>query len=150
MNEETWADYVFGGNVSGYVYILLLKKNGEPVQKFVKWPEQRNVLVNSIAKNKKIGDLYFCPSIFREKSGKKSDIIGSWVNWADMDWNLKTYPDSVPPPGLVIGSGTEGRSHRYWRSPEFQDVATTEGRNLFLVEALRADPGGWDSKQAIS
>lgn len=141
-----WIDYIFGGNQSGYVYVALSKKDAFK-QFFFKFPEEKDKL-RQLAGNKKKGDIYFCPALFSQPSGKSRDVSGSWVTWVDLD-HQQQLPANVPAAGLTIGSGSPGRTHKYWRSPVFLTGPELVERNFYLTTALRADPSGIDPCQLL-
>lgn len=146
--EQTWADYIFEGS-EGFVCVgLFEKKAGVMRHSFYEWPKERDDLLR-VTSNRKRFDVYFCPSLFYTKSAKKSQVKGSFVSWVDLDGPLHEYPEGVEEAGLVVASGGDEKSHRYWRAAEFQDVSTTEARNLWLTQTLSSDDSGWDANQLL-
>jgi len=143
---DDWIDYIFKGDQSGYVYVAL-EKNGKFAQKFYKYPEDQDKL-RTLAGNRKKGNVYFCPALFSRPSGKSRDVLGSWVSWADIDHTGSLSYD-VPSAGLIVASGSPGRTHQYWRSSVFQTPETLVGRNYYLARHLRADPSGIDPCQLL-
>lgn len=146
--EQTWADYIFGGGEGIICVGLYDKKAGVMRHSYFEWPKERDDFLK-VKVNRKRYDLYFCPSLFYTKSAKKSQVKGSFVSWVDLDGPLHEYPEGVEEAGLVVASGGEEKTHRYWRATEFLDVTQIEAKNLWLTQTLGSDESGWDANQLL-
>jgi energy-coupling factor transporter ATP-binding protein EcfA2 len=151
-----FLDYVFGGDQEGY-FALSLFKGGKPVQEqFIEWPGGRNrVTAKRLHDISREGDVYFTPALFSSKNRLSTSAIGSWVAWVDYDGgqgSVTTLPQdalSLPPAGLVVASGTPGRSHRYWRSDAFLGASRAEHLSRGLAINSGSDMSGFDIAQLL-
>lgn len=155
-NLHQFLDYVFGGDKEGY-FALSLFKGGKPVQEqFIEWPAQRERLTEKRLHDiSREGDVYFTPALFSSRNRTTASAIGSWVAWVDYDGGQPDAPtlpregSALPPAGLVVASGTPGRSHRYWRSGSFLGASEAMGYSRSLAINSGSDMSGFDIAQLL-
>ena len=151
-----FLEYVFGGDKEGY-FALSLFKGGKPIQEqFVDWPNDRNRLTEKRLHDlSREGDVYFTPALFTERNRRSASALGSWVAWVDHDGGQPTAfapgsaPATLPPAGLVVASGSPGRSHRYWRSGSFLEPSRAMGLSRGLAINSGSDMSGFDIAQLL-
>jgi archaellum biogenesis ATPase FlaH len=143
-------------STDGYVYIAT--KDPETAaweQHFFQWPEQRQRAEEFIITNGERTNVYIAPALFKDEgSGKKHNVLGSHVYWAEFDGATPT-PETlaqhgIPEPSMRVRSSDEGHEHWYWRTDEFNtDVRNIDGVNRGITYTLGADPSGWDADQVL-
>src|SRR5215471_18646567 len=153
---DEFLEYVFGGDQEGF-FALSLFKGGQPVQeRYIRWPDQRELLSDSSVRA--LGaeaDVYYTPSLYSEQYRTTDSALGSWVAWVDLDQPpASTGTDGPraatwPAAGLVVASGSPGRSHRYWRSRSFLDPSRGRAANADLAINYGADKSGIDVAQLL-
>lgn len=146
-----FLDYLYGEQV-GYVYSPAIGDAGFGDHYF-EWPKQKADLVKHIIKRAPHQDVYVAPAMFKTKSGKKEDVLGSRVVWADLDGNASIINNlgEVPPPSVRIASSLPGvREHWYWTLEAFTtSIKAIEAINRSLAHQLGADNSGWDANQVL-
>lgn len=155
------------GSVEGFVYTPAKNPDNTWKKTFFHWPEHKHHVVNHVLASVAAGkDVYFSPAIFNKpwkKEINRSDILGSYVVWADFDkrppeeWGQTSNDHAGEAPGPVPGrpsvevqSSTEDHRHVYWRLDEFQtDPDWIEGTNRAIAYTYGADTSGWDIGQLL-
>lgn len=122
--------------------------------RMLKWPEQRDDLIEHVLKNSAQGiDTFTSPALFKTREGgnKKNNVKGSWVLWTDYDSNAPSaYEGRIPEPSLRVQSSIPGREHHYWGLDTFEEsVPVIETRNRSIAYAFSADTSGWDAGQFL-
>jgi archaellum biogenesis ATPase FlaH len=166
-SKEKLSDFVsyLWEDVEGFVYIPTLDRQADQWRKnFFPWPVAKKSAVDFILESTALGkDVYISPAIYNKPSGKKEDIRGSFVLWADFDGNAPdrwpTVDQKAPseahtaapvPPSLRIQSSTEDHQHVYWKLDSFcEDVTKIEDTNRAIAYTVSADPSGWDANQLL-
>lgn len=151
-----FLEYVYSGDGKGFFEVSLFQKNKPTGRRWFKSPDDiGRVTENFIRKNSLAGDVYFTPALFRTQKRTLEFCVGSQVAWVDLDTpageaSEATRPSTLPPPGLVVASGSPGRSHRYWRSESFLEAGSELGpTNRKLAQIFGADKSGVDPTQLL-
>ena len=143
---EKFTEFLYG-DLTGYVYAPLKKKDNSWTPNFFQWPSQKDELHSFIQTHTREGDVYISPAIFSEKSSKKSAVKATRVAWVEFDGKTKDFGD-LPEPSMIVQSSTEDHLHCYWRIPE-TTVEVVEDINRRLTYHLQADSSGWDANQVL-
>jgi len=143
---ENFTQFLYEGLV-GYVYAPIKKKDNSWIQNFYQWPQQKEELHAYIQTSSREGDVYISPSMFSEKSSKKSAVKATRVAWVEFDGKTSDWK-GLPKPNLIVQSSTEDHLHCYWRIPESTGPVVEE-INRRLTYYLGADSSGWDSCQVL-
>lgn len=149
-NSQFWESIFGDGSVTGYVgFGLFDRKKRKMRHRFYEWPANKPKL-DEVLKYGSVADLYFCPSILREPSLKKTAVLGSWVTWVD-DPGCIGPPQgpTAPSASIVVQSGSAGHTHQYWRSERFLTPSETEAVNRQLRKSTGGDPSGIDACQLL-
>lgn len=146
---DEFFELIFRAN-EGYVY-LATKKGGKWSQYFFQYPGQLNSILEFISIHRPDNDLYFCPSLFKNPGGKKEDLLGSQVVWADFDGNAPNAKnlETVPSPSARIRTSKEGHEHWYWSLTDLAPHDRTEALNRGMQSALSADPSGINANHVL-
>ena len=143
---EKFTEFLYG-DLTGYVYAPLKKKDNSWTPNFFQWPGQKDELHSFIQTHTREGDVYISPAIFSEKSSKKSAVKATRVAWVEFDGKTKDFGE-LPEPSMIVQSSTEDHLHCYWRIPE-TTVEVVEDINRRLTYHLQADSSGWDANQVL-
>ena len=144
----------------GWVYAPTIEytdpgsSRGELTRHMFQWPEQRDDLIEHVIEHSAKGiDTFTSPALFKtqEGQGKKDNVKGSWVLWADFDSDAPDKFDGrIPEPTVRVQSSIQGREHHYWLLDSFVgDVPAIEGANRSIAYAFEADTSGWDASQFL-
>lgn len=155
------------GPTSGLAYVPERAQNGEWTQRFYRWPQRKELIVDAVLAGSAIKkDVYFSPVLWKVGSddiSSVSNVLQSRVLWADFDGNgpsdwfdngiegLTSGSQRPPgPPSLVIQSSSETHQHAYWILTEpITDMAVLESTNRSLAYGMGADTSGWDASQIL-
>lgn len=151
-----FLEYVYSADQEGFFEVSLFQKNKPAGRRWFRCPDDiGQVTENFIRKNSLAGDVYFTPALFRSQKRTLEFCLGSQVAWVDLDTPAGASEDVTrqavaPPPGLVVASGSPGRSHRYWRSESFLEAGRDLGpTNRKLAQIYGADKSGVDPTQLL-
>lgn len=151
-----FLEYVYDGDQEGFFEVSLFQKNKPTGRKWFRCPDDLDqVTENFIRKNSLAGDVYFTPALFHAQKRTLEFCVGSAVAWVDLDAPQRTdgdapRPSVLPAAGLVVASGSPGRSHRYWRSQSFLEAGPDLGpTNRKLAQIFGADKSGVDPTQLL-
>jgi KaiC/GvpD/RAD55 family RecA-like ATPase len=135
----------------GYVYIATKNPtNGEWGRKFFEWPIEEPILIQSVLNDRASQEVYFAPSIFRERSSRKEAVLGSFCFWIEFDGAMPVEFDDIPNPSMIVQTSTETHQHIYWCVDQFMtDVDKIEHVNKSLAYKFKADVSGWDINQVL-
>jgi len=143
---QKFTEFLYDG-LEGYVYVPVKDKTQKWNPNFFQWPEQKKELLAFIETSKHDGDVYISPSIFKEKSSKKSSVKATNVAWVEFDGNISEFKD-IPEPSVIVQSSTKDHLHCYWKIPVATGDAVEE-INRRLTYYLGADSSGWDANQVL-
>lgn len=143
---EKFTEFLYGDSV-GYVYTAT-KKGIDWNQYFYFWPQQREELHDFIRTTKSDADVYVAPSLFSEKSSKKTAIKTTSVVWVEFDGQAGISFKGIREPDVIVQSSTSTHLHCYWKI-EPSSVAVVEEINRRLTYHLGADYSGWDAGQVL-
>lgn len=153
---DEFLQYIFGGDREGYFAVSLFQGGKPSQERFFRWPDETKYFTEDVLHAmSSVGDVYYTPSLFSDRNRMASFALGSWVAWIDCDQPPPTATDeareapSWPPAGLVVASGTPGRSHRYWRSATWLEPSVTVSHNKELAKQFHADKSGHDIGQLL-
>lgn len=139
----------------GFVYIAL-KDPGLPKdnpnfwkREFFEWPVDEISIVQTVIAKRASHDVYFAPSIFRERSSKKEAVLGSFCYWVEFDGALPAEFEDLPNPNIVVQTSTETHQHIYWCVDQLVPIDKLEAVNRALTYKLGADASGWDANQVL-
>lgn len=141
-NSLTTASFVseLFQNETGYVYAPL--KNNYWVQRFFKWPDDKDQLLSHI-ENCKEHEVYLSPILFSEPRVHPSTFKGTYYLYSEFDGNAPIAPKI--PPSIKIQSSSAGYEHWYWRLNEFATGAEeVQEYSKRLAYDLEADLSVWD------
>jgi len=145
---ETYLDILYGG-LEGYVYSPVLNRlDNRWVQKFFRWPKQREELISWITFVSVQFDVYIAPALFREKSARKDSALGAQVVWLEFDGQEQVDLTGLPEPSIRICTSSETHVHLYWKT-DFLPPSIIESINRKLTYHLEADSSGWDIVQVL-
>lgn len=139
----------------GYVYIALKDPNlpkDDPrfwQRKYFEWPAEEIPVVQTVLSNRSSHDVYFAPSIFRERSSKKEAVLGSFCFWIEFDGAMPAELKGLPNPSMIVQTSTETHQHIYWCVDQLLPVEKLEAVNRSLTYELGADSSGWDANQVL-
>lgn len=134
----------------GYVYLALKNpKTAEWKQRFFEWPKEAAIVVATTITERTSNEVYFAPSLFRERSSKKENVLGAFCFWIEFDGKLPVDFGEVPPPSMIVQTSTETHQHIYWCTDQLQEVDRIESVNHSLTYKLGADTSGWDANQVL-
>lgn len=118
-------------------------------QYFFEWPTERDKLLDHVTRLSATHEVYYCPSLFKERSSKKEEFKGTYFVWVDFDGQLPTA-NSVPEPSLKIQSSTTNHQHWYWKLEYFMNgISVVEDISQRLAYHMDADLSGWDANQVL-
>lgn len=143
-------DFLYGDQ-TGFVYAPT--KDGDIWKKqFFEWPSDRAELISFCLNEAANKDVYCGPALYEKPTGRKEDVKGSYVLWAEFDGSVppaEAFGD-MPSPTRRIRSSEEGHEHFYWRLDYFEvDTGNIERANRGLAYTLGADTSGWDCNQVL-
>lgn len=151
-----FLEYVYSGDQEGFTEVALFKDNKPSGRLWARIPEDLGKITEKFVRQHSLaGDVYFTPALFRSRKRTLEFCVGSQVAWVDQDGPQRTAeegsrPAVLPAPGLVVASGSPGRSHRYWRSESFLGAGSTLGAtNRKLAQIYGADKSGVDPTQLL-
>lgn len=110
------------GDMSGFVYVATKtpKTLDTPEAIFFEWPTQRDEMATYIREASNVSDVWVNPCLWLDKRVSKKTFRGSRWIWADFNGKPDSRMDFFPPIGMKIETST-GRSHSFWRLPDFQN-----------------------------
>jgi len=135
----------------GYIYIALkdptLPKDDPRFwqRKFFEWPAEEVPVIQTVLASRSSHDVYFAPSIFRERSSKKEHVLGSFCYWVEFDGTVQAEFTDLPNPNMIVQTSTETHQHIYWCVDQLIGVEQIEAVNRALTYQLKADASGWDA-----
>ncbi len=137
----------------GWVYAPTIEDKSL-TQHMFEWPQQRDDLIeHTVSASAQGVDTFVSPALFETKEGrgKKSNVKGSWVLWADFDSDApEQFHGRIPEPTVRVQSSIKGREHHYWLLDSFLDsVSAIEKANRSIAYAFEADTSGWDASQFL-
>lgn len=155
LNPKLQMREFFGfmyGDQTGFVYAPTKDTDGTWNKNFFAYPGEQDKLIEHCIRNAPEREVYYSPALFSAPTGRREDIKGTYVYWAEFDG--QTPPVEVlgdlPSPSRRVRSSDEGHEHFYWRLDYFEvDVATIERNNRGLAYQLGADHSGWDANQVL-
>lgn len=139
----------------GYVYLALkdpTKNNSDPgywQQRFFEWPIEENLVIQTTINERTSRDVYFAPSLFRERSSLKEHVLGSFCYWIEFDGATPVDFGDIPNPTMIVQSSTETHQHVYWSTDQLIEKDRLENGNRSLAYQLKADVSGWDANQVL-
>lgn len=135
----------------GIVYLALKEpatKKWE--QRFFEWPLEEHLVIQTTLNERASKEVYFAPAMFRERSSKKENVLGSYCFWLEFDGNLPVDLGDVPNPSVIVQTSTETHQHLYWcLDQKVESVESIETVNKSLAYQLGADTSGWDANQVL-
>lgn len=145
------------GEQTGYAYAPVKDiKDDNPKtnwhQHYFEWPAQRKELIAHCLKKAPSNEVYCSPALFSKASGRKEDVKGSYVFWAEFDGTVPPAEalNSLPAPSRRIRSSEDGHEHFYWKLDYFEvDVDAIERANRGLAYSLGGDTSAWDANQVL-
>jgi hypothetical protein len=145
---QLYLSALFEG-LSGYVYCPIRPKGTNKwIQRFFKWPQERESLEFWIQKTSEDSDVYVAPCIFKAQEATKENALGAKVCWIEYDGDKPIDLGSLPTPAMRIQTSSQTHEHIYWRIPPTV-AEEVEILNRRLTYALDADVSGFDSVQVL-
>jgi len=93
-----------------------------------------------------VGDVYFCPNLFRGQHRRQGDVQrGCWL-YADLD---EADPNSISPKPTIAWESSPGRFQALWRLDKRIPPKLLNELNKRLTYKVGADKGGWDLTQVL-
>lgn len=148
-NLSNHLTFLFGED-KGYIYSPIKRKNGEWIQKFYLWPDERTSLTNWIVSESMESDVYLSPAIWKDKKITPESVDHYNVVWIEFDG--QNHPDwqNIPEPTYIVQTSVATHQHCYWKLDEpINNVQTVEDVNHRLTYYLGADTSGWDYQQVL-
>lgn len=114
------------------------------------WPDDRDKILQRM-RDHLDDDLYWCPSLFEHPRRQMEVAMDEHCLWADLD---ETDPRTIAdyPPSMAWET-SPGRYQAVWLlqpgSGDLQGASWQGGENQRLTYYVGADPGGWDTTQAL-
>jgi hypothetical protein len=135
----------------GIVYIALKEPSTKKwEQRFFEWPVEEHLVIQTTLNERASKEVYFAPAIFRERSSKKENVLGSYCFWLEFDGNLPVDLGDVPNPSMIVQTSTDTHQHLYWcLDQKVENVESIETVNKSLAYQLQADTSGWDVNQVL-
>ncbi len=121
-------------------------------QHYFEWPRQKKELIAHCLKKAKDHEVYCSPALFSRASGRKEDVKGSYVFWAEFDGSVPPAEalNNLPAPSRRIRSSEDGHEHFYWKLDYFEvDIDAIERANRGLAYSLGGDTSAWDANQVL-
>lgn len=143
---EAYLEFLFREQ-QGFVQYATRSPTGHWAQDFFPWPASKGEIGAYVFNNFYRDQVYICPSLFKERKGKKEHVLGAHCVWADFDGNS---PETFPlTPSLVVQTSIPGHTHVYWGLDDFYDPEEVTAINKSIAYELEADVSGWDSTQML-
>lgn len=145
----SFYDYLYDER-QGYVHAATKEGSGAWKEFFFQWPVQRAELIRFTELNRSGRDVYVAPAMFRTNTNaRKENVQGANLVWIEIDGNVPTELDGVPPPTLRIASGGEGHEHWYWKLDRELNTEQLELVNRALTIKFDSDESGSDATQVL-
>lgn len=150
MSPGSFLDLIWS-DTKGFVYLAAKAPGNESqfAQFFFKWPDEKPAVLELINEKKSNYEVYFAPSLFKERSAKKESVLGSHVFFCEFDGAIPTDVGTIPQPTVRVQSSAEENQHWYWRTPELIQPYDLERVNRSITYLLGADTSGWDANQIL-
>lgn len=139
-------------DAAGHCYIACKVPGSqhEFTKHFFNWPDEREKAVAFILERRAEYEVYYAPAVFKNPSGQKKDVSGSYVAWVEFDGNVPgEISGGLPNPTIRVRSSTEDHEHWYWFLDSFVSPYDLERINRGLAYFLSADSSGWDAGQIL-
>lgn len=146
MEIDEFLSELFGDH-TGYVYSPIKRADdGEFVQYWYQWPQEKGELEADIFVRAGNSDVYLSPVLWKHKNLSPESFKLSNVVWCDFDKGLPGELGDFPNPRLrVSSSNSPQKEHWYWRLTEPEkDPKALERHNRQLTYVLGADKGCWN------
>lgn len=116
-------------------------------QRFFKWPDEWRDAEDYILKNTPNRNIYFCPSLLKNKARKKENCLSGYVLWADLDEVVpESLGDFIPP---IIIRTSSNRYQALWRLSTMVPPFQAQEYSRRLAYSTGADISGWDLGQLL-
>jgi len=146
-----FLDFILGEHEGIFYLATKNPRNFEWNQHYFEWPSEKEKVIET-AKRSSFDEgleVYYGPSLYRERRAIKANWMGTNVAWAEFDGNAPVVPRG-PIPSLILRSSTNGHEHWYWKLESFHSSSEElERLNEKLTYALGADRSGWDCNQVL-
>lgn len=148
MTIDEFLVFLFG-NEEGYVYAPYKRINGQFIQDWFKWPEDKEFISYHLLNHSVDADQYLSPVLFSSPSTK--DFKLSHVVWCDFDEGIPDEMGDFPKSSVrILSSNNDKKQHWYWKLSEpCRDSSTLERYNRQLAYALGADHGCWNFSRVL-
>jgi len=148
-NRVSFIRWILGED-DGYVSVASrhaqLKQFNEHI---FPYPSGIGDLTEYIRGQQLVSDLYFCPTVLRDRKRVKENIGLSTVLWSDLD---ECPPDQLLVPPTVTVETSPDRFQAYWKLKEpvaALDAETINRRIAYYHQFQGADKSGWDLTQLL-
>jgi hypothetical protein len=122
MSQGDFLDFLWDG-IKGIAVAATTNDKGDPAnQRFFEWPEQREQLLDHLAKQAK-RDVYTSDTLFKAPNARKRSARATRCVQADADtFNIE---DALLPPSAIVHT-SEGHTHLHWYIEDCTDPALLE------------------------
>lgn len=146
---ETFFRMVFTRQ-SGYVCIAVKLHSGSFKEKFFEWPTKLTDMVSYVENQKKNGNVYYCPNLFKSPTKRVKSNVSVCTNlWADLD---ECEPTNIKQEPTIVIKSSEGRYQALWvldRPIEPKLAEDYSKRIAYAYKDFGADISGWDLTQLL-
>jgi hypothetical protein len=138
------------GQTTGYACIALRSPlNGEFKERFFKYPEQADELLQLIRARGLTDDVYFCPQLLTDRKRVKANVELVQCIWADLDG---CAPDKLLVSPTCSWETSPERYQAIWALPhpvDPEDGESTSRRVAYGHASEGSDRSGWDITQLL-
>ena len=122
MSQAEFLDFLWDG-IKGMAVAATTNDKGDPAnQRFFEWPEQREQLLDHLAKQAD-RDVYTSDTLFKTTNARKRSAKATRCVQADADtFNIE---DALLPPSAIVHT-SEGHTHLHWYIEDCTDPALLE------------------------
>jgi hypothetical protein len=138
------------GNNAGYVCLAFKTPGRKGLrEEFYQYPEQIDLMIDTIEKKYIVNDAYFCPMLLRSPRRSKETVLSCPAAWADLD---ECEPEHMLVQPSIVIETSEQRYQALWLFEELQEPELAEAlsRRIAYYHAEEgADRSGWDLSQLL-